>query len=79
MSDPVLITVIGGVFGLLVELLRRTSSRTAGDSKAHALMAEQLTTLIKDVGGIRADVRALSGRVDHLDTRLDHHLEGGSQ
>lgn len=80
--SAVLVAAVTGVFGLLGELLRRESKRGNRDKRAHDDMStavEHLTDLVKDtrrdVGGLRGDVRGLTGRVDHLDRQLDAHLE----
>lgn len=73
-----MIAMVGGVFGLLAELLRRDSNRGSRDVKAHDAMAVELRGLARavkvtqrDVGGMRADLRQASARLDRVDSRLD--------
>lgn len=74
MTEGVLVALIAGVFGLLAELLRRgTRDKTAHDAMATQLAEVAATTheTRRDVGGLRAELRAARDRVDYLDRRID--------
>lgn len=73
------VAAVTGVFGLLGELLRREGKRAVAEAEAaeaHTSMAAVLRRVREDVADLRATVRAVADRVEHLDRRLDKHLDG---
>lgn len=50
------------------------ASLTTTNGGSH--VKDALNRIERDLGGMRAEVRATNGRIDHLGRRLDQHLDG---
>lgn len=55
-----------------VSAVRATLTTTNGGSH----VADALKRIERDIGGMRSELRHANGRIDHLDRRLDQHLDG---
>jgi len=78
-GTPIIITVIGGCFTLLGFWLKpkfeRLESQTAPTPTDQTDGLTQLDYLVREIGGVRGDLRALGSRVDTITNRFNNHLD----
>ena len=78
-GTPILVAFVTGCFGLLYlwakPKFERIESQTAPAPTDQTDGLTQLDYLVREIGGVRGDLRALGRRVDAVTNRFNDHLE----
>lgn len=87
LGTPIIVATITGFFGLagiwLTKRLNKIERLAAPTGNGFAksttdnldAVLDAVREIKRDVGGLRQDVRATTGRLDHLTTRFDDHIK----
>jgi hypothetical protein len=81
-GTPILVAFVTGCFGLLYlwakPKFERIESQTAAPATTQVDGLDRDDWLVREVGGIRSDLRHLGQRVDTITNRFNDHLDKGN-